>query len=103
MRRRPPARLASTRKPTPPRIIVPAFSFGAAAPAGVIVDGRADEVAILRPASVVILDVRNAQKIFEHEPGVARTLADPAIGNRPLLRIDSLFLHINPLQFLRRL
>src|SRR5687768_3297374 len=44
-------------------------------------DRRADQVAPLRPRAVVVLHVLEAQQILEHEPGMARALADAAVGD----------------------
>ena len=54
-------------------------------PACLPLDRGGDEVAVLRPAAVVVLHVRDAQQVFEHEPGVARSFADAAVGDRGLV------------------
>src|SRR6195952_1222036 len=38
--------------------------------------------AVFGPTTVVVLDVLVAQEFLEHEPGVRRTLADAAVGDR---------------------
>src|SRR5438552_236944 len=55
-------------------------------------DGNADEGAPLRPGTVIVPDVRDAQELGEHEPCVGRTLADPAVGDSLLVQIDALVL-----------
>src|SRR3954466_901306 len=52
-------------------------------------DRRADEIAPLRPASVVVLHVVLAEQVLHHEPSMTRPLADPAIGNCGLGEIDA--------------
>ena len=43
-------------------------------------DGGPDGVAPLGPGAVVVADVVVAEQVVEHEPGVARALADTAVG-----------------------
>src|SRR5690606_42001194 len=50
-------------------------------------DRRPDHVTPLGPRAIVVLHVLVAEQILEHEPAVAGTLADPAIGDyRPVPR-----------------
>src|SRR2546422_7591859 len=63
-----------------------------------LLNRRGDDVAVFSPTAVVVLNVVETEKIFQHEPGVARTFADAAISDGRLLRIHSLLLHVNPLQ-----
>src|SRR5262245_43341585 len=44
-------------------------------------DRRADQVAPFGPGAVIILDVLEAEQVLEHEPGVARALADAAVSD----------------------
>src|SRR5262249_46011412 len=53
-------------------------------------DGRANEIAPFGPRAVVVLDVLEAEQVLQHEPRVARTLADSAIRNHRLLTGDAL-------------
>src|SRR4051794_38774034 len=48
---------------------------------GGLLDGDADEGAVLGPRAVVVLDVRVAEQLVQREPGVARALADAAVGD----------------------
>src|SRR3712207_2794375 len=59
----------------------PAPCFGAPHMVSSLLDRDADERAVLDPAAVVVLDVGLAQQLAENEPGVARALADPAVGD----------------------
>ena len=47
----------------------------------VLLDGDGDHVAPLGPRAVVVLDVVVAEQLVQHEPGVRRALADPAVGD----------------------
>src|SRR5690242_21826467 len=47
----------------------------------VLLDRDTDERAVLGPRTVVVLDVLVAEQLVQREPGVARPLADPAVGN----------------------
>ncbi|CDZ90897.1 hypothetical protein RHRU231_770018 [Rhodococcus ruber] len=44
-------------------------------------DRGSDERAVFDPAAVVVLDVVLAEDLLQHEPGVARALTDPAVGD----------------------
>src|SRR3954463_14413908 len=62
----------------PPR---PPPCFGAPHMVSSLLDRDADERAVLDPAAVVVLDVGLAQQLVQDEPGVARPLADAAVGD----------------------
>ena len=47
----------------------------------VLLDRDVDHVAPLGPGAVVVLDVVLAEQLVQHEPGVRRALADPAVGD----------------------
>src|SRR5918992_4075084 len=55
-------------------------------------DRGADEIAPLRPGAVVVLHVRIAEQVLEHEPGVTGALADAAVGDHRPVRRDALAL-----------
>src|SRR3954452_11708060 len=57
---------------------------------GVLLDRDVDEVAPLRPRTVVVAHVALAEQLVEHEPGVRRALADAAVGDDPLAAEDAL-------------
>src|SRR6266496_2649869 len=61
---------------------------------------RGDDVAVFSPTAVVVLHVVEAEQIFQHEPGVARTFADAAISDSRFLRINALLPKVNPLQLI---
>src|SRR5437763_16634113 len=65
-----------------------------------LLNRRGDDVAVFSPAAVVVLHVVETEQIFQHKPGVARTLADAAISNGRLLRINAFLLEVNPLQLI---
>src|SRR5687767_8042536 len=46
-----------------------------------LLHGRSDEVAPFGPGAVVVPHILESQEVLENEPGMARTLADPAVGN----------------------
>src|SRR5688572_24081560 len=64
-------------------------------------DGQADRVAILGPRAVVVADIIS-ENLREHEPGVARSLADAAIDDDRLRSVDA-SRRVEPLQLIRRL
>src|ERR1700709_1865816 len=45
--------------------------------------------AVFCPPAVVVLDVLVAEELLEREPGVRRTLTDPAVGDRLLLAVQT--------------
>src|SRR5919202_1002790 len=47
----------------------------------VLVDRNVNEIAPLGPRAVVVLDVVVPEELVQHEPGVRRALADPAVGD----------------------
>src|SRR5688572_19730866 len=55
-----------------------------------LLDRDADERAVLDPAAVVVLDVGLAEQLAEHEPRVARPLADAAVGDGRLALVVAL-------------
>ncbi len=65
-----------------------------------LLDRHAHQVAPLRPTAVVVPHVRVAQQILEHEPGVARPLADAAIGDDAGAGIEALLLLVELTQLL---
>src|SRR6266446_8792626 len=69
-------------------------------PALRLLNRRGDHVAVLGPASVVILNVVESEQILQDEPGVARALANAAIGDRVFLWIHAFLLNVNLLQLI---
>src|SRR2546422_2098983 len=55
-------------------------------------DRRTDEVTPLGPRPVVVANLLLAQQVLEREPGVARPLADAAVGDDLVLAVDHLAL-----------
>ena len=55
-----------------------------------LLDGDTDETAVLGPASVVVLDLGETEKLGQNEPAVARPLADAAVGHDVLVGSDAL-------------
>src|SRR5947209_2393926 len=55
-----------------------------------LLDRRADQVAPLGPRAVVVLHVAEPEEILQHEPRVARALADAAIRDHRLVGRDAL-------------
>src|SRR5579859_1916410 len=51
------------------------------APPQLPLDRHADEAAPLGPRAVVVADRVAAEQLVQHEPGVRRALADPAVGD----------------------
>src|SRR5690242_6842383 len=51
-------------------------------------DRRAHGVAPLRPRSVVVAHPGFAEQMRQHEPGVARALADAAVDDGLVVRVD---------------
>src|SRR5271166_5273382 len=68
-----------------------------------LLDRGADQVAVLRPAAVVVAHVLQAEEVAQDEPRVARALADAAVSDRRPVRIDALLLQVNRPQLVRRL
>src|SRR3954469_438068 len=64
--------------------------FGAPHMVSSLLDRDADERAVLDPAAVVVLDVGLAEQLVQHEPGVARALADAAVGDGRLAVVVAL-------------
>src|ERR1700728_4487365 len=52
-------------------------------------DRHADQGAVLGPRAVVVLDVRLAEQLVQHEPGVRRALADAAVGDGVLAEVHA--------------
>src|ERR687893_1029203 len=63
--------------------------WGAPHMSGPLLDRDADEGAVLGPGAVVVLDVLVAEQLAQHEPGVARALADPAVGDGVLAGVEA--------------
>ena len=55
----------------------------------VLVDRDAHQVAPFRPRAIVVADVLVAQQVGEHEPRVARPLADAAVGDHVAVRFEA--------------
>src|SRR5215211_3937020 len=53
-------------------------------------DRHADHAAPLRPGAIVVAHVGVAEQLTQYEPGVARALADAAIGDHVLVRSNAL-------------
>src|SRR5690606_34844330 len=66
-------------------------------------DRDADEVAPLGPRAVVVLHPVEAEEVFQHEPGVAGALADAAVRNGVLLRVEALLGEVDRFELLARL
>src|SRR2546430_16584203 len=49
-------------------------------------DGSTDQRSVLRPRPVVIADIRVAEELVEHKPGVARAVPGAAVSGDLLLR-----------------
>src|SRR5687768_2724141 len=64
-----------------------------------LLDRRADQVAVLGPAPVVVPHVVQAEEILQHEPRVARPLTNAAISDRLLRWVDALLIDVNCAQF----
>src|SRR4051794_37275149 len=56
---------------------------------GALGDGRANQVAPLCPGTVVVADLRVTQQVMQHEPGVAGPLADAAVGDDVVARLEA--------------
>src|SRR2546426_1305179 len=69
------------RVPTFPPSIVPPSSFRS------LRDRRADEVAPLGPRPVVVPHLLDAEQVLKREPGMARPLADAAVGDDLVCRL----------------
>src|SRR5437016_7522105 len=67
-----------------------------------LLDWRPHEIPPLGPGAVVVPHIRVAEEVLQHEPGVRRPLADPAVGDDLLVRRHALRLVKGP-QLLRRL
>src|SRR5215207_9698013 len=66
-------------------------------------DRSAYRVAPLSPGSVVIPHLIIAEEVMEHEPRVARTLTDTAVGNDVIPGLQSAVFSVDLTQFRRRL
>src|SRR6266436_6142996 len=60
-----------------------------------LLDRHSHQIPVLGPASVIVRDPVVAEQVLEHEPGVARPLANPAVGDRGLLRIHAGVLRVD--------
>src|SRR5512134_2765605 len=67
---------------------------------GLSFNRHVDEVAPLRPTAIVIAYMFVPQQMRQHKPGVAAALADAAVGDNVVARLESLLLLINRAQFL---
>src|SRR5262245_52060742 len=68
-----------------------------------LLDRQAHRVAPLGPRTVVVTDLRVAEQVGEHEPGVARALADPAVGNHVVLLLETDLAFVDRLEIGRAL
>src|SRR5947209_14816719 len=66
-------------------------------------DWRAHQVAPFGPGAIVVLDVWVTKQVFQHEPGMAGTLADAAVGDHGLIRANTVLLLVNRSQLVRGL
>src|SRR5712691_5645763 len=66
-------------------------------------DRSPDEIAPLRPRAVVVAHLLHAEEVLEREPGMARPLADPAVGDDLVGAVDDARLAIQLVQLLARL
>src|SRR2546425_3099204 len=85
------------RVPTFPPSIVPPSSFRS------LRDRRADEVAPLGPRPVVVPHLLDAEQVLKREPGMARPLADAAVGDDLVPAVDGLRPLVQLQQLLERL
>src|SRR5687767_717171 len=60
-----------------------AARFGAAS------DRGAHQVAPLRPGAVIVANLRVAEQVVQYEPGVRRPLADPAVRDDVVRRLQA--------------
>src|SRR5581483_4833275 len=72
-------------------------------PGSRLLDRNADGVPPLRPRPVVVADGRVAEELGQHEPGVARPLADPAVDDDVVLRREPDLLGVDRLEGRNRL
>src|SRR6266508_2225702 len=56
---------------------------------GWVFDRHADDGAVFGPRAVVVLDVLEAQELFQDEPAKRRALANAAVGNHVLIAGDA--------------
>ena len=70
---------------------------------GALLDRDADQVAPLGPGAVVVADVLVAEQLVQHEPGVGRALADPAVGDDRLALGDHALAGVELAQLVGRL
>src|SRR5690606_16580243 len=61
-------------------------------------DGQAHAVAPLGPGAVVVADGLEAQQVGQHEPGVRGALADAAVHDRGLCRVQADLLAVDRLE-----
>src|SRR5512146_1646923 len=59
----------------------------------------ADQIAPLGPTAIVVADLRKAQQVAQHEPGVAAALADAAIGDHIVVGTQLVVFDVELLQF----
>src|SRR5256885_13392532 len=64
-----------------PRSLAPALRRG-------LFDRNSDQRAPFRPTAVVVAHSVLPEEIFQDEPGVSASFADPAIGDRLALAVD---------------
>src|SRR5438105_1136500 len=66
-------------------------------------DGGTDQVAPLGPRAVVVADVVEAEQVGQDEPGVARALADAAVGDDVVVGRQALLLLVDLTELVGRL
>src|SRR3990170_417484 len=69
--------------------------------ARLFLDRHIHQIAPLGPAPIVVADAGEAQEVPEGEPRVAAALADAAIGDDLLRRVEAVILDVELAQFLR--
>src|SRR3954451_13975917 len=60
-----------------------------------LLDRNANRVAPLRPAAIVVPHRVVAEQVREHQPGVARALADPAVRDHVVVLLEASFAFID--------
>src|SRR4029453_19106266 len=71
--------------------------------AGLLLDRDAYQVPPLGPASVVVPDVGVAERIGQHEPGMAAALADAAVDDDVVVLLQPLLLFVDGAKLVGRL
>src|SRR5688500_15354783 len=79
------AQVTRTRKRRPER----RRSRPGASPRVLLLDRYSNEAPVLGPGTVVVADVFETEQLTQHEPGMRRALADPAVRDDFLVRGDA--------------